>query len=161
MDSMNLGIYQAVLDRGVERSGECLLWRGNCNEYGYGRFGYKGGRYAAHRVVFETWNGKLAPKMQVDHLCHNETAKAGLCAGGNGCLHRRCVNPSHLGMVTAGQNTKSSPLTMASQPKKSCKVMGCLREVNSNSFCRSHWKKLGRWGNPLMPDQRFKENRHG
>jgi len=45
-------------------------------------------------------------------MCHNGDTS---CLGGNGCLHRRCVNPQHLGPVTPRENQHRSHLTSASK----------------------------------------------
>lgn len=41
---------------------------------------------------------------EVDHLCHTEALRAGLCGGGLTCNHRRCIRPEHLEVVTRAEN---------------------------------------------------------
>lgn len=77
-------------------TGECILWRGNLNQNGYGRrwvrddAGRRVQRYA-HRLAWEEANGRqLRDDETVDHLC-------GVSA---------CVNPAHLEAVTRVENTR-------------------------------------------------------
>ena len=58
--------------------------------------------------------GAIPHGYDIDHVCHNAAAVAGRCAGGDSCIHRRCVNPDHLEPVTRRENTLRSPLTQAS-----------------------------------------------
>jgi hypothetical protein len=59
----------------------------------------------AHRIMWELFNGPIEEGMVIDHMCHNEAYADGTCDGGV-CLHRRCVNPAHLQMVTMAENTR-------------------------------------------------------
>lgn len=97
----------------VDRRGpdECWPWIGTVSSAGYGSFS---GGQPAHRVVYEEAVGPIPPGMELDHLCHSADL---LCAGGSVCLHRRCVNPSHMEVVTADENQRrrldSAPLRRA------------------------------------------------
>jgi hypothetical protein len=62
-------------------------------------------------VSYEKWHGPVPSGLVIDHICHNEAAVKGLCAGGNSCAHRACINPAHLRAVTAKENQESSPLS--------------------------------------------------
>lgn len=97
-----------------ESWGECLLWTGNINQYGYGRIKATNKvtvQKMVHRVVFEAVYGVLLPGEEVDHECHNLAAARGLCAGGVDCKHRRCINADHLKRSDMLTNLSSSPLT--------------------------------------------------
>lgn len=59
----------------------------------------------AHRIMWELFNGPIEEGTVIDHMCHNEAYADGTCEG-NVCLHRRCVNPAHLQMITSGENTR-------------------------------------------------------
>lgn len=45
---------------------------------------------------------------ELDHLCHT---KDKICKGGKTCLHRKCVNPEHLQLVTQAENIRNSRTT--------------------------------------------------
>lgn len=69
----------------------CWEWVGAKNGAGYGhmqrgvgRSGFIGG----HRYAYERFIGPLPDAMTIDHLCRN----------------RGCVNPSHLEVVSQGEN---------------------------------------------------------
>jgi len=82
-------IPQSVWSR-VDRSGNCWVWVGGLSR-GYGRFqlnGRKGPRVLAHRLVWEELCGPVPRGFELDHLCRN----------------KRCVNPSHLEVVTHREN---------------------------------------------------------
>lgn len=85
-----------------EVRGGCWEWLGALDKDGYGKFRFRGWSARAHRVAYELFVGE--PKsMSLDHLCHNEDKT---CAGGKGCLHRRCVNPGHLELVLPKENKR-------------------------------------------------------
>lgn len=84
----------------VDKTEGCWLWTGRVSEYGYGHLSVNGQLVGVHRFSYELANGPVPTGLTVDHVCHNQSS----CAGGNGCPHRRCVNPSHLEVVTQGEN---------------------------------------------------------
>lgn len=67
---------------------------------GYGFLGRKAGGNRAHRLAWELRNGSIPEGLVLDHTCHNGTD----CLGGPTCMHRRCVNPDHLELVTVAEN---------------------------------------------------------
>lgn len=83
----------------------CWLWTASRLPHGYGRIGVGGKVRLAHRVSYELFNGPIPAGLDVDHLCHNEDRE---CPGGSTCMHRRCVNPAHLGVATRSENQKAS-----------------------------------------------------
>ena len=83
---------------------------GNGANRGYSPISINGDRWLAHRYVATLAYGFIPKGMVIDHLCHNRDP---WCEGGETCLHRRCVNPAHLRIVSVGENVLASPLTTA------------------------------------------------
>lgn len=73
----------------------CWEWIGYVSPQGYGRFTQK----QAHCASYELFIGPKPPGYDLDHICHTKS-----CVGGMSCLHRRCVNPQHLELVTRKEN---------------------------------------------------------
>lgn len=96
--------YMAILKHGVRRKDECLLYEGPIGSRGYGKIFFKGKHLSAHRVSYEKWHGEIPSDLHVDHICHNEASHRGECAGGPKCLHKRCINPQHLRVITCKDN---------------------------------------------------------
>jgi hypothetical protein len=106
--------YSALLFYGHTRIGECFIFNGHKDKRGYGRVaGLTPGpkTLTAHKVSYEKWNGPAPPGTVIDHECHNKAAHNRLCAGGNSCIHRACINPAHLRAVTPIENNSASPHT--------------------------------------------------
>lgn len=68
----------------------CWEWSAAVTAGGYGQFGVGQGTVYAHRFSWELANGPIPSGMMVDHRCAN----------------RRCINPSHLRLVTNAQNNQ-------------------------------------------------------
>jgi HNH endonuclease len=77
----------------------CLVWDGRMTRGGYGQIGLSAKHaaelgssrtYLVHRLAWELANGPIPKGMQIDHLCRN----------------RACINPKHLEVVTASENTR-------------------------------------------------------
>ncbi len=87
----------SVLDSG------CWQWMGTIHKHGYGRFyDQKNHAVRAHRWAYSSWIGPIPDGMTVDHTCHDPKD----CAGGYSCVHRSCVNPGHMQIVTIQDNLK-------------------------------------------------------
>lgn len=74
-------------------------WAAHLGTEGYGSF-HVGGKHGpmtqAHRLAYTVLVGPIPAGMDLDHVRHNEAYKLGLCAGGEGCQHRREVDPDYL-----------------------------------------------------------------
>ena len=67
----------------------CWLWEGSkCNRKGYGKFWFRGGVKAAHRVSYELYNGAIPDGLHILHSCDVTS----------------CVNPAHLRPGTNAEN---------------------------------------------------------
>jgi hypothetical protein len=80
----------------------CWEWTGALDGSGYSMMWYEGRCRRAHVVMYELTKGKIPKGLQIDHTCH----KPADCEGGDGCRHRRCINPDHLEAVTKQENGK-------------------------------------------------------
>lgn len=86
----------------------CLLWTGHIMPNGYAFFvigsevaGTKHPEYV-HRWIYEKKVGPIPEGFTIDHICHTNDPS---CLGGRNCLHRRCVDETHMEPVTRGVNT--------------------------------------------------------
>lgn len=107
-----------------EPNSGCWLWTGRYGNNGYGTFGggRKGERTGAHRLVWEITNGPIPDGLFVLHRCDV----------------RGCVNPEHLFLGTAKDNTQDM------MAKGRAHFVGGLR--NSR---KTHCK----YGHPFVPER--------
>ena len=88
--------FLAMMPRG--EPGECWLWAGGGNQYGYGII--RRPDTLVHRMAYALFVGEIPEGMTVDHACHVPEE----CPGGDDDLHRRCCNPTHLIIAGRGPN---------------------------------------------------------
>ena len=83
--------WQEALDNRVRREGDCLIWTGSVNNWGYGRTKTQdGGLRVVHHLAWERVNGPIPAGMELDHICFN----------------RACVKVSHLRPATKSENAR-------------------------------------------------------
>jgi hypothetical protein len=73
----------------VDAFGDCWIWTGPLDRYGYGNFSVREKSAIAHRWLYSTLVGEVSPGLELDHLCYV----------------RECVNPDHLQPVTRAVNS--------------------------------------------------------
>jgi hypothetical protein len=83
---------------------KCILVKRYDSLNGYGNLTVNGKNYRAHRGAWIKANGPIPKGMVVDHICHNKAVERGECEGGISCVHRACINPKHLRLVTQREN---------------------------------------------------------
>lgn len=98
-------VLGAIGSRVAVQPNGCWHWTGAIISTGYGWVAGK--QKLAHRLAFELVKGTIPPRHDVDHVCHNEDLS---CSGGHSCLHRRCLNPSHLRAATRRENNLAGRL---------------------------------------------------
>lgn len=89
---------------------DCWPWPGPIAPNGYGTTS----RGWAHRLAYERATGRqIPPGMTIDHTCHGNDLT---CSRDARCPHRRCVNPSHLDLVTHAENTRRAAARIRACP---------------------------------------------
>jgi hypothetical protein len=73
----------------LDPQSSCWAWSGHIDRFGYGKVGFRGGHWLAHRAVYTAVIGDIPDGLTLDHTCRN----------------RSCVNPAHLEPVTRRENT--------------------------------------------------------
>ena len=82
----------ARIERMIDRSSDCWIWKGPQTPNGYGKHQRGPGHRerVIHRITWEHYRNEAIPEgLQLDHLCRN----------------RLCCNPDHLEPVSGSENT--------------------------------------------------------
>lgn len=97
----------------------CWHWNRTLTN-GYGKFTYDGWHPYAHRFSYFLHWGNPSPEKELHHVCHEWDTE---CVDDASCIHRSCVNPTHLVEVTPGEHNHVTPNNVAYQNrlKEFCK----------------------------------------
>lgn len=82
-------VIDRIMQR-TDRSGECWLWTGFLDRYGYGQISVNNRREKAHRVAYTAFVAPIPDGLVIDHICRV----------------RHCVNPVHLEPVSHAENSR-------------------------------------------------------
>lgn len=91
MGHLRLPIAERLANLSIpEPNSGCTLWLGTVIKSGYGHIAWQGKAQRAHRVSWELKNGPIPNGLMVLHKCDVPT----------------CINPDHLFLGTAGDNSR-------------------------------------------------------
>lgn len=108
-----------VMDRYVVDASGCWNWTGTLSPRGYGTLHVGATSKRAHRISYEVHRGPIPEGLTLDHLCRN----------------RKCINPAHLEIVTAGVNTlRGDGPTAINKRKTHCKRGHALSGANLHLY---------------------------
>lgn len=93
-------------------AGDCLVWTGSLDKFGYGRIHDGERTVKAHRWAYARFNGPISDGDLVDHICHNPA----------------CVRPEHLRIANKAQNMQN--LRGATKANKSSGYRNVYRDRN-------------------------------
>lgn len=121
---------ERIVSRFIEQPNGCWHHPSKPGSKGYAvtKFGWPVSKsILIHRLSWMYYKGDIPEDMVLDHLCHDPAT----CAGGDTCKHRRCVNPNHLQLVSAADNSKKTVRLL--KYKTHCK-RGHLLEGNTVQY---------------------------
>ena len=125
-------LWARLLERITVDPSGCWIFPGAVNSRGYGLVcsGRKGKNILTHRLAVIVRDGSIPEGLTVDHQCH-DSRKCDTAT----CPHKRCVNPDHLAVMTAGQNVariwesglcrKGHPLTRTKGKRRNRQCLIC------------------------------------
>jgi hypothetical protein len=115
---------------------ECWIWKGRTSQIGHGVIStrWKARPYeSAHRFAYKLLVGPIPDALVLDHFRMNPGPRHAVCS-------RLCVNPSHMGMVTPGENVLrgNSPSAIHARAK-TCKRGHSL--IPDTGSTRKGWRR--------------------
>lgn len=111
----------------VDLNGDCWLWLGNLDRKGYGRFSFNVSGSLAHRFSYMVHVGPIGKGLTIDHICRV----------------RKCVNPSHLRVLTNTENVLSGiGITATNARKTSCNRGHEYTKENTRIFIGPNGRKV-------------------
>jgi len=72
--------------------GDCWIFQGVVDDWGYGRYNYEGKYYRAHRLAYQFIKGEIEDGMHLHHI--------------DICTSKLCINPDHLELLTPTEHGK-------------------------------------------------------
>lgn len=84
--------HEVIWDSYEESIGGCWVWTKSNDRYGYGQVSVYGQASRAHVISYILTNGDIPAGMTINHKC----------------AVRNCINPEHLELMTAGDNSREA-----------------------------------------------------
>src|SRR5919108_4236928 len=93
----------------------CLLYTGALDKDGYPRISLQGKKGVGSRVVYEQHHGAIPASHEVDHICHV----------------RRCIEPTHLRLLTHQENVIHIKAYMEKREQRIKQLLDAYPQVSS------------------------------